>query len=313
MPEAARVVAPLERLLHLKRIPLLSGLPASEVAAFADAASERFFPSGAVVFREGDPAGSMFFVVEGALGNSRRGNRVGVVRPGAGVGGLAVLAREAMGSQVVAEEDTLTLEIDADAIVELLEDRFPILQHLLREVNRQALELLRRHRLDPSTVFPEPPRELAADVGLDLVDRLLLLRRMPVFDRSSMTALAELARSMANVRFEPGTVLWREGEPSQGILLLSSGRVQATGSGGVSFRAGPGFPLGALEAVGQVPRWFEAHALTPVIGLQVQTDVLVDLFEDSFEMAMDFLALVARATLRILEWSAAQAAEPPEP
>ena len=36
-----------------------------------------------------------------------------------------------MGSQVVAEEDTLTLEIDADAMTEVLEDRFPILQHLL--------------------------------------------------------------------------------------------------------------------------------------------------------------------------------------
>jgi CRP-like cAMP-binding protein len=289
---------------------MLSGLPASEVAVLADAAGERFFPKGTILFREGDEASSMHFVAEGLLGNFRRGIRVGVVGPGAGIGGLAVLARGAMGSEVVAEQDTLTLEIDADAMTEVLEDRFPILQYLLREVNRQALELLRRHRLDPSGVFPEPPRELVADGGLDLVDRLLLLRRMPVFEGSSVTALAELARTLANVRFEPGTVLWHEGEPSHGILLLSSGSVQATGSGGVSFRAGPGFPLGALEAVGQVPRWYEARALTPVVGLQGQTDVLVDLFEDSFEMAMDFLAVVAGATLRILDWTAMQAAQP---
>jgi CRP-like cAMP-binding protein len=306
MPEALRVVAPLERLLHLKRIPLLSGLPASELAALADAASERFFPKGAVVFRDGDTASSMHFVVDGSLGNFRGGLRVGVVGPGAGIGGLAVLAREGVGSRVVAEEDTLTLEIDADAVAEVLEDRFPVLQYLLREMNRQALELLRRHRLDPNRFFPEPPRDLAGDGGLDLVDRLLLLRRMPVFEHSSITTLAELARTMANVRFEPGTVLWHEGEPSHGILLLSSGSVQATGSGGVSFRAGAGFPLGALEAVGQVPRWYEAQALTPVVALQGQTDVLVDLFEDSFEMATDYLALVAGATLRILEWKAAQ-------
>ena len=312
MPEALRVVPPLERLLQLKRIPLLSGLPASEVAVLADAAREQFFPRGAIVFREGDPASSTHFVAEGALSDFQRGIRVGVVRPGGGVGGLAVLARAAMGSQVVAEEDTLTLEIDADAMTEVLEDRFPILQHLLREVNRQALELLRRHKLDPSSFFPEPPRDLGGDGGLDLVDRLFLLRRMPVFERTSVTALAELARAMANVRFEPGTLLWHEGEPSQGILLLSSGSVQAMGSGGVSFRAGPGFPLGALEAVGQVPRWYEARTLTPVVGLQVQTDVLVDLFEDSFEMAMDFLAVVAGATLRILDWSAMQAAQSPD-
>jgi len=310
MPELARAVPPLQRLLHLKRVPLLSGLPASEVAVLADAAEERFFRKGAVLFREGDEASAMHFVAEGALGNFRRGIRVGVVRPGGGIGGLAVLARGAMGSRVVAEEDTLTLEIDADAVAEVLEDRFPILQYLLREVNRQALELLRRHRLDPSHVFPDPPRDLVGSGGLDLVDRLLLLRRMPVFERSSVTTLAELARTLASVRFEPGTVLWHEGEPSQGILLLSSGGVQATGSGGVQFRAGPGFALGALEAVGQVPRWYAARALTPVVALQAQTDVLVDLFEDSFEMATDFLAIVAGATLRILDWSAAEAAGP---
>jgi CRP-like cAMP-binding protein len=310
MPEAPRSVPLLERLLHLKRVPMLSGLPASEVAVLAEIAEERFFPRGTTLFREGDEASSMHFVAEGALANFRRGVRVGVVGPGAGIGGLAVLARGAMGSEVVAEQDTLTLEIDADAVAEVLEDRFPILQYLLREVNRQALQLVRRHKLDPSRFFPEPPRDLGGDGGLDLVDRLFLLRRMPVFDRTSVTALAELARTMANVRFEPGTVLWHEGEPSQGILMLSGGSVQATGSGGVSFRAGPGFPLGALEAVAQMPRWYEARALAPIVGLQTQTDVLVDLFEDNFEMATDYLALVAGATLRILDWSAAQAAQP---
>jgi len=311
MPDVPRNVPPLERLLHLKRVPLLSGLPASEVAALADAAEERFFRSGTILFREGDAATSMHFVVEGALANFRRDVKVEVVGPGAGIGGLAVLAREAMGSKVVAEQDTLTLEIDADAMTEVLEDQFTILQYLLREVNRQALELLRRHRLDPSGVFPEPPSELVSD-ALDLVDRLLLLRRMPVFARTSVTALAELARTMASVRFEPDTVLWHEGEPSEGILLLSSGHVQATGSGGVSFHAGPGFPLGALEAVAQVPRWYEARALSPIVGLQTQTDVLVDLFEDSFDMAMDYLALVAGATLRIQDWGATQTVQPPD-
>jgi hypothetical protein len=49
-----------------------------------------------------------------------------------------------------------------------------------------------------------------------------------------------------------------------------------------------------------------------MVGLQTQTDVLVDLFEDNFEMAMDYLALVASATLRILDWSAIQAAQSPD-
>jgi CRP-like cAMP-binding protein len=306
MPETARTLPPLERLLYLKRTPLLAGLPASELLALADAANERFFPKGSVLFREGDKASTMHFIVEGALAHDRQGHRVGVVGPGGGLGGLPLLARATMGSRAIAERDTLTLEIDADAIAELLEDRFSIVQYLLRELSRQTLELLRRHKLDPNQFFPEPPAGLPEHGGLDLVDRLLLLRRMPVFERSSITALAELARTMANVRFEAGTLLWQEGEPSQGILMVTSGRVQARGSGEVGFEAGPGFPLGGLEALAQTPRWYSARALSPVVALQGQTDVLVDLFEDNFEMAMDYLALVSSTTLRILAWRAEQ-------
>ena len=312
MPEGPRSVPPLERLLHVKRIPLLSGLDAAEVAALADAAVERFFPKGAVVLREGDQATAIHFVVEGALANFRGGRQVGVIGPGGGVGGLPVLARESMGSHVVAEQDTLTLEVDADAMADVLEDRFPILQHLLREVSRQALAALRGLSLDPTRFFPQSREATPAGADFDLVDRLLLMRQMPAFERTSVTTLAELARTLVSVRLDPDTLLWHEGEAAHSILFLSSGAVQALGSGGVSFTAGPGFPLGALEAVGQLPRWYEARVALPTLALQCHTDVLVDLFEDNFEMATDYLAIVARATLRILEWSAAQVAGTPE-
>jgi CRP-like cAMP-binding protein len=292
---------------------MLSGLPGSDVAVIADAAAERFFPKGAVVFREGEPVGAVHFVVQGALATFRRGVRVGRVGPGAGVGGLALFACDLLGSQVVADEDTLTLELDADAVSEVLEDHFPILHHILREMSRGAIDLLTRFRLDPGAGTQECPVDEAEGGDIDLVSRIFFLRRMAVFRHSSITALAELARAMAQVRFEPGTVLWREGEPSPGIFLVRSGFLRATGSRGIAFRPGPGFPLGALEALGEVPRWYEAVTETPVVALQGHMGVLVDVFEDDFAMAMDYLAVIAQSTLRILDWSAARGEEPPLP
>ena len=107
VPDVARMVPPLERLLHLKRIPLLSGLPTPEVAALADVAQERFYRKGEVVFREDVPAGGALFVVEGRLADFRHGIQVGTVGPGQGIGGMSVLARAEYGSQVVADLDTL--------------------------------------------------------------------------------------------------------------------------------------------------------------------------------------------------------------
>jgi CRP-like cAMP-binding protein len=290
---------------------MLSGLTGSYVAVIADAAAERSFPKGAVVFREGEPVGSVHFVVEGALATFRRGVRLARLGPGAGVGGLAVFARDPIGSQVVADEDTLTLELDADAVSELLDDHFPILHHILREMSRRAIDLVTRFRLDPSAGIPECPIDDPEPADIDLVNRIFFLRRMTVFRRSSITALAALAREMAQVRFEPGTVLWREGEPSPGVFLVRSGFLRATGSSGVSFRPGPGFPLGALEALGERPRWYEAVAETPVVALQAHMGVLVDAFEDHFDMAMDYLAVIAQSTLRILDWTASRGEEPP--
>ena len=311
MPDAPRLVPPLERLLHLKRVPMLSGLSAADLAFVADAATERFLPAGSVVFREGEPVGSVHFVVDGALATLRRGVGVGRVGPGAGVGGLAVFARDPLGSQVVADEDTLTLELDADAVSDLLDDHFSILNHILREMSRRAIDLVTRYRLDPTAGVPECPLDRSEGGDIDLVDRIFFLRRMSVFRRASITALAELARSMAQVRFEPGTVLWREGEPAPGIFLVRSGWLRARSSSGVSFRPGPGFPLGALEALGEVPRFYEAVAETPVVALQGHMGALVDVFEDNFAMAMDYLALIAQSTLRILDWTAARGEEPP--
>ena len=305
MPEAARQVAPLERMLHLKRVPMLSGLPSAEVAVLADAAAERRFPRGSVVFREGEPVGAVHFVVRGALGALRKGTPAGRIGPGGTIGGLALLARGPLGSEVVADEETLTLELDADAVVEVLEDRFPILQHILRETSRRAITLLARLRLDPTAGVPELCPDEGSPGEIDLVDRILFLRRMEVFRRSSITALADLGRAMAQVRFEPGTRLWHEGEPGPSILLLRSGFVTARSAAGPSFRAGPGFPLGALEALGELPRWYEAVTQTPVVALQGHMGALVDVFEDHFEMAMDYLAVVAQSALRMLDWGAA--------
>jgi CRP-like cAMP-binding protein len=302
VPETSRLVPPLERLLHLKRVPMLADLPSGELAVLSEAAGERLFPGQAVVVREGDPVPAVHFVVEGSLRISRRGVPVARAGPGGALGGLAVLAREESAVTVVAEEDTLTLELDADSLAEVLEDRFPILQHVIRETSRRSLALLRRFGLDPTA--GSPGIKPAEEGEIDLVDRIFFLRRMSVFERSSITALAQLGRAMVQVRFEAGTALWREGEPSPGIFLLRRGRVRASSSAGVVFHPGAGFALGALEALAETPRWYEATAETEVVALQGDVGALVDVFEDDFEMAVDYLAVIARSALRIIDWSA---------
>jgi CRP-like cAMP-binding protein len=311
-PDSARSVPPVERLLYLKRLPTLGNLPAADLTLIGELAQERFFPRGSVIYREGEPIPAMHFVVEGSIGVRRHGRRLGSVGAGAGLGGLGLFAGDAVGVDAEAEEDTLTLELEADAVFELFEDRFSILQHIIRDLCRELVDLFVRLRLNPRLKevrnLSTPPRDL------DLVERIFLLRQMEPFRNSSINALAELSRTITQVRFDPGTPLWRAGDPASWILVIVSGRVLCrvpeapaadAGAGdsapAFEFRVGAGFPLGSLESLGELPRWHDAVTESAVVALQGNTDQVVDVFEDNFSMARDYLAVLARSMLRILE------------
>jgi len=49
------------------------------------------------------------------------------------------------------------------------------------------------------------------------------------------------------------------------------------------------------------PRLYQAVTKTPVVALQGNVENLIDTFEDNFEMAMDYLAVMSRWLLELLE------------
>jgi CRP-like cAMP-binding protein len=148
--------------------------------------------------------------------------------------------------------------------------------------------------LTPPRVLERPDREL------DLVERIFFLRQAPPFARSSINALAELSRALTEVRFDPGTVLWSEGYSARGVFLVVKGLVRAASPRfGFEMMVGSGQPLGIVEAFAQIPRWYEATVVEPTVVLTGDVETFVDVLEDNFEMAMDYLAVVARWMLSL--------------
>jgi CRP-like cAMP-binding protein len=199
------VVTPLERVLQLKKLPHLAALPVAELTVLADIAQERFFPPGRLLLRAGEPVRALHTVVEGEVKVERQGVLLGRLGPGTSVGGLGLLARDPEEVDVTTTMDTLTLELEADAVLEVFEDRFTILLHVLRDLCGQLIHLLVSRRLDPSRNIhpPPPPPSVARD--LDLVERIFFMRQMLPFQRSSINALFELSRATTQVRFTRGS------------------------------------------------------------------------------------------------------------
>jgi CRP-like cAMP-binding protein len=299
----------IERILHLRKAPSLGSLPFHDLAAVAEPARERFFPAGKLLLRDGEPIPALYVIVEGRIRVTRGGRAFGVLGPGAGIGTLGILARDPEGIRAVAETDATVLELDSDAFLELLEDHFSILRHVLREFCRDSIDIW--SRVPESPLLPSSPSVTGSPTRpLDFVERILLLRQ-GAFARSSVNALSELSRGLTELRFEAGTSLWTEGEPSGTILLGIDGVVRCSSvRRNFAFRSGSAQAVGALEALAEVPHWYDAVAETPFVALSGHVDGLLDVFEDNFEMALDFLGMISRWRMRLLDRLTEQGEDP---
>lgn len=283
-----------ERILHLKQLPVIGSLPSSELALVAERMRERFFRKGEWLLREGEPARAFYAVLDGLLHVTRGGTTIGHSRSGGVVGGFAILGRDPRGLSLRAETDSLVLEVEADAVFDILEDNFGIMHHVLREIARQLVGIISRQPNPWAHIPVNPDPGLARKGELDLVERIFFMRTSSPFRLASINALAELSRGLTEVRAEPGTTLWKAGDPASFVSLIVSGEVACTTPGGVAHHLGPGTPLGSIEATAEQPRWYTAVARTQVTALNGPVDGLIDVFEDNFGMAMDYTAIMAR-------------------
>ncbi len=94
----------------LSRVPLLSGLEPKELERLARSFTERDFPAGTVVVKQGDERGIGFFVItDGSARVSAGGQSLDVLGPGDHFGEIALIGDRIRTATVTAETDLQTL------------------------------------------------------------------------------------------------------------------------------------------------------------------------------------------------------------
>jgi len=268
-----------------------------QLAVLAQEARERVYERGEIVSTAGEPLTSFQVIVDGSVRVlcAEHGERQ--LKREEILGLLSVLARWDEGVEAVAETDVRSLEIDADVLEEIFEDHFDILLSEIRSLACRTLEI--RRTTPEGTYFAPAEGQPVPSGGLDLVQRLQLLRRNAMFQRANTDVLLRLANGVQEVHAAAGTVLWEQGEPSGTLLALLSGRVRCDLPDGRRFACGPGYPLGNLESQCGAARWYRATAETAVFALRGRTDLFFDILEDHFEMAREVLAHQASALIHL--------------
>jgi len=279
-----------QRVLLLRTFEAFRDLSPGELAAVAEHVRPRLFRKGSYLFQLGQVVRSNHFVVDGKVAIVKDGKHVRVFGPQSALGGLASLTGEPETQLYLALEDTETLELFRDDIQDVFEDNFRIFQGVMRAITRVVLEV--RRRLGPSTGFlPMTTTDPIRSVDeLRLMEKIFFLRQTMSFAQTRIEALADLAQETEDLTLPAGQILWRAGDVSDHALMPISGIIACeTADGLQSFKFDPGSTVGGIDALANVPRWYEARAETPVRTLRVDAQRLLDVIEDNIELGMDML------------------------
>lgn len=282
-----------DRLLVLRAIDLFDGADDAALLLLTEQARATSFRAGEVISRDGDAARALHVVTAGRATLVRNGLEVSF-GPGMAFGVLSLLARQPM-SLARATEDSRVLEIPAAALEGAIDESFSLLRSMLRVVGAAVLKARGNLPADPlaeRTVEEGGFHEQARS----FVERLIELRTGP-FGYMNLEALVELARSMREVRFAKGQVLWSIGDASTHAYHLDYGRVRCTSRDGRHVDVGRGFTIGVLDVWGSEGRVYEAHAETELIGYQIDFESFLSLLETHGEVGTDILRGFARALL----------------
>ncbi|MEZ4373504.1 MAG: cyclic nucleotide-binding domain-containing protein [Polyangiaceae bacterium] len=300
-----------ERIIALRRFPGFVNLRPSEIAAIAAFTQEQLFPSGTALTKPGRPVQSIFFIVEGQVNYYEDGEFVRQWGPHDVIGGMAAMTQDPAGQHFVAADDVIVFEVAYEDMLDVFEDHFGILVAVLGGMSRGMLQARRELGLDGGyepPVNPEtPPHSLPR---LTLVEKILFLRNLQDMGRHEVEVMAELARGATEWRYDAGTSLWSAGDSSDYYLFIIAGCVRGdvpaepAGDQGAArpaqrIRLGANSPIGIMDALAGVPRWYTAVAETDVVVLRVEVGDLIDILEDHTELAVNMLRGLSASVLEL--------------
>jgi CRP-like cAMP-binding protein len=130
--------------------------------------------------------------------------------------------------------------------------------------------------------------------------RVALLARTPIFAGLSRRLLGRLAATLFEKAYEPGEIVFREGDPGKGLFIIVDGAVviarePARGTGPLA-TLGPGEAFGELALIDDLPRSATAWVTVPSRLLILYRSHFEGLVEGDRGVAL----IVARNLLRRL-------------
>lgn len=253
--------------------------------------SERHIEAGAAIYRHGEEADEIFFLVEGEveLVDPAGVDTTWRFGPGDVIGILDVNIERPRSRDATAIGPVELLSVRRDDWLEFYGDNLEYGARV-RAVQGVALHGLREALgpgggFEPRSVTAEQALEAAAVQGT-LVERLVALRECPLLQTAGVQALVELADRSEIVRAARGELALRPGGAGSSLYVVLAGVVEAERRIAPVIRAsfGHGELVLGGAAFGGGLDGYAVLALSDVVLLRFTTSDLDDVSEDHFDV-----------------------------
>jgi CRP-like cAMP-binding protein len=282
-----------------------AGGEADMVSALSRQMKDVFLSAGDVLYREGDPSDHLFFVMSGELRTTREGAPPWSLGVRSIVGVIDAILERPHTRRAVAVVDSHLLRLPADVWFDLLEDNFEIARSGLRNLAGDLHALVQKRSSDGA--LADPPEVDGSPAlpsePMNLVERILALRRTAPFREAHMQAVTLLAESAEEMRFAGGDEVFDGAGGARAHYVVTAGEVQVRrmGSEDAPRRFGA-FTLvcAAASLAGELPN-YSARAAGPAIVLRLRIEDVFEVMEEHFDLVRATFMLLSTERERLLD------------
>ena len=285
----------------LAAIPLFQGWERADLAELARVVRRRAVPRGEVLWRQGDEAREMVFIVEGTVAASLRvagggAVEIGHAGPGEMVGEISLIDGGTHTMSVGVTERATLLVLGQRDFATLLDRQHPTAFSLKRHLAELFTGRLRnqlRHLAGPPPADPDP---LPADLDYCRPPDSAYIRRMASFHDFDRLAVWGFLTSGRYAQCPPGRTLLVEGAPSSACYLTINGAVEKVMTRGdrrirVGL-SGPGKAFGYEGLIDGGP--------SPVTAVTRERALLLVLSRESFQQLFRAEDAISRVVLDVI-------------